>query len=71
MLTFMSVEPFQITWCILGRRKISINCFGMETERMRPLGKPRRRWEDIIKLDVKKIDWDDLDLIHLTNDRDK
>jgi hypothetical protein len=55
----------------MGERKISINCFGMETERMRPLRKPRRRWEDIIKLDIKKIGVDNLDLIHLTNDRDK
>jgi hypothetical protein len=58
-------------WRIWERRRIPINCFGMETERMRPLGRPRRRWDDNVTLDIKKIRWDDFELIHLTQDRDK
>ena len=38
---------------------------------MRPLGRPRRRWEGSIKQDIKKIGWDDVDVIHLTQDTDK
>jgi len=26
-------------------------------ERKRPLGRPRRRWEDNIKMDLKEVGW--------------
>jgi len=26
-------------------------------ERMRPLGRPRRRWEDNIKMDLHEVGW--------------
>jgi hypothetical protein len=26
-------------------------------ERKRPLGRPRRRWEDTIKIDLKEVGW--------------
>jgi hypothetical protein len=28
-----------------------------ETEGKRPLGRPRRRWEDVIRMDLRKIVW--------------
>jgi hypothetical protein len=34
-------------------------------ERKRQLGRPRRRWEYKIKIDVKEIVCDGVDLIHL------
>jgi hypothetical protein len=37
----------------------------------RPLGKPRRRWENNIKLDLREIGWDGMDWIDLTQDRDR
>jgi hypothetical protein len=44
----------------------------METpEGKRPLGRPRRRWEDNIKMDVREIGWDAMDWIDLAQDRDK
>jgi hypothetical protein len=36
----------------------------------RPLGKPRRRWEDNIKMDLREIEWGGIDWIDLTQDRD-
>jgi hypothetical protein len=42
-----------------------------EPEGKRPLGKPRRRWVDNIKMDLREIGWDDMDLIALAKDRDK
>jgi hypothetical protein len=36
----------------------------------RPLGRPRRRWVDNIKMDLRKIRWDSMDCIDLTQDRD-
>jgi len=26
-------------------------------ERMRPLGRPRRRWKDNIKMDLEEVEW--------------
>jgi hypothetical protein len=37
----------------------------------RPLGRPRRRWEDNIKIDFKEIECDDVDWIYLAGDRDQ
>jgi hypothetical protein len=36
----------------------------------RPLGRPRRRWVDYIKMDLREIGWDGMDWIHLAQDRD-
>jgi hypothetical protein len=32
-------------------------------EGKRPLGKPRRRWVENIKMDLREIGWDDVDWI--------
>jgi hypothetical protein len=41
-------------------------------ERMRPLGRPRRRWEDGIRMDLRKISCGrDVDWIQLAQDRDR
>jgi hypothetical protein len=40
-------------------------------EGKRPLGRPRRRWVDNIKLDLREIGWDDMDCIDMAQDRDK
>jgi hypothetical protein len=37
----------------------------------RPLGIPRLRWINNIKMDLKKISWDDTDWIDLAKDRDQ
>ncbi|KAJ4447184.1 hypothetical protein ANN_09185 [Periplaneta americana] len=40
------------------------------TEGKRPLGIPRRRWEDNIKIDFREVGYDDRDWINLAEDRD-
>jgi hypothetical protein len=40
-------------------------------EGRRPLGRPRRRWEDNIKMDLREIGFGDVDWIHLAHDRDR
>jgi hypothetical protein len=37
----------------------------------RPLEKPRRRWEDNIKMDVREIGWGSMYWIDLAQDRDQ
>jgi hypothetical protein len=36
----------------------------------RPVGRPRRRWVDI-KMDLRGIEWSDMDWIHLAHDKDQ
>jgi len=38
-------------------------------EGKRPFGKPRRRWEDNIKMDLQKVRCRDMDCIYLAQDR--
>jgi hypothetical protein len=40
-------------------------------EGKRPLGRPRRRWEDGIRMDLEKIGLGDVDWIRLSQDRDR
>jgi hypothetical protein len=38
-------------------------------EGKRPLGRPRCRWKDNIRIDIKEIVWEDVYCIHLAQDR--
>jgi hypothetical protein len=40
-------------------------------EGKRPLGRPRRRWEDGIKMDVREISWGCVEWIHIAQDRER
>jgi hypothetical protein len=40
-------------------------------EGKRPLGRPRRRWEDNIRMDLREIGWEVVDWMHLAQDRDQ
>jgi hypothetical protein len=40
-------------------------------EGTRPLEIPRRRWEDNIRMDLRKIGWSGMDWIDLDQDRDQ
>jgi hypothetical protein len=42
-----------------------------QPEGKRPLGRPRRRWADNIKIDLLEIVWGGVDWIGLAQDRDK
>jgi hypothetical protein len=39
-------------------------------EGKRPLGRPRRRWEDNIRMNLREIGWGGIDWIDLIQDRD-
>jgi hypothetical protein len=36
-----------------------------------PLGRPRRRWVNNIRIDLEETEWDGVDRIGLSQDRDK
>jgi hypothetical protein len=40
-------------------------------EGKRPLGRPRRRWEDGIRMELREIGWGSVEWIQLAQDRDR
>jgi hypothetical protein len=40
-------------------------------EGKRPLGRPRRRWENGIRIDLRETDWEDVEWVPLAQDRDQ
>jgi hypothetical protein len=40
-------------------------------EGKRPLGRPRHRWEEGIKMDLEEIGWGGVEWIHLAQNRDR
>jgi hypothetical protein len=55
----------------MGRgRGVYRNLVG-KPEGKRPLGKPRRRWEDNIKMDLQGVRCGGIDWIELAQDRDR
>jgi hypothetical protein len=40
-------------------------------EGRQPLGRPRRRWENNIKIDIREVGWGDMNWIELAQDRDR
>jgi hypothetical protein len=43
----------------------------VKPEGKKPLGRPRRRWVNNIKIDLRDIGWDGVDWIDLAQDRDQ
>jgi hypothetical protein len=55
----------------MGERRNAYRILVGNPEGKRPLGKPRRRWMDNIKMDLREIRWDGMDWIDLAQDRDQ
>jgi hypothetical protein len=53
----------------IGEVRGAYNILVGRPERRRQLGKPSRRWEDNIKMDLREISFGDVDWIHLIQDR--
>jgi hypothetical protein len=43
----------------------------VKTERKRPLRRPRRRWEDVIRMDLRETGWESVEWNQLAQDRDR
>jgi hypothetical protein len=37
----------------------------------RPLERPRRRWEDTMKMDLRELGWESVEWVHLAQGRDQ
>jgi hypothetical protein len=45
-------------------------CLVGKPEGKRPQGRSRRRWVNNMKIDLRKIEWDDVDWVDMAQDRD-
>jgi hypothetical protein len=56
---------------LMGERRGPYRALVGKPEGRRPLGRPRRRWEDNIKMDLREVGWGGMDWINLAQDRDR
>jgi hypothetical protein len=57
-------------WRVWGI-EVCTECWWGSLRRKRPLGRPRRRWEDIIKMDLQEVGGGCGDWMELAQDRDR
>jgi hypothetical protein len=55
----------------LGKKRNAYRILVGMPEGKRPLGRPILRWVDNIKMDLREIGWDGINLIDLAQDRDQ
>jgi hypothetical protein len=52
----------------MGEKRNAYRILVGNPEGKRPLGRPSRRWVDNIKMDLREIEWDEMDWIDLAQD---
>jgi len=55
----------------MGERRCVYRILVGKPDRKRPLGRPRHRWEDNIKMDLQEVGCGGMDWIELAQDRDR
>jgi hypothetical protein len=55
----------------MGEGRGAYRIFVGRPEGRRPLGRPRRRWEDNIKMDLQEVGWGGMDWIDMAQDTDR
>jgi hypothetical protein len=54
----------------MRERKVAYRVLVGKPEGRRPLEKPRHRWEDNIKMDLREVGWEGMDSISLAQHKD-
>jgi hypothetical protein len=54
----------------MGEKRNAYKILVVKPEGKRPLGRPRRRWVDNVKMDLREI-WGDINWLYLAEDREQ
>jgi hypothetical protein len=69
-----NIKSMRMRWagCVarMGEERNVYRVLMGKPEGKRPLGRPRRRWGDGIRMDLREIGWGSVDWIQLAQDRD-
>jgi hypothetical protein len=55
----------------MGEKRNADRILVRKPERKRPLGRPRRKWEVNVKMDIRALGWGGMDWNDLAQDRDQ
>ena len=55
----------------MGERRVANRVLMGKPEGKMPVGRPRHRWEDNIKMDLQEVGWGSMDWIDLVRNRDR
>ncbi|KAJ4429974.1 hypothetical protein ANN_22178 [Periplaneta americana] len=66
-----NIKSRRLRWARMGESRNAYRVLVGRPKGKRPLGRPRRRWEDNIKMDLREVGHDDRDWINLAQDRDQ
>jgi hypothetical protein len=55
----------------MGEKKNAYRMLVGKAEGKRPLGKPKLRWLDNLKMDLREIGWDGVNWMYMAQDRDQ
>jgi hypothetical protein len=69
------IKPMRMKWtghvALMGQKRNAYSILVGKPEGKRPLGRPRRRWVDNIRLYLREVGWDVMDWIDLAQVRDQ
>ncbi|KAJ4431945.1 hypothetical protein ANN_20554, partial [Periplaneta americana] len=70
-----NIKSRRLRWAghvaLMGESRNAYRVLVGRPEGKRPLGRPRRRWEDNIKMDLREVGYEDREWINLAQDRDR
>ncbi|KAJ4434031.1 hypothetical protein ANN_16350 [Periplaneta americana] len=70
-----NIKSRRLRWAVhvarMGESRNAYRVLVGRPEGKRPLGRPRRRWEDNIKMDLREVGYDDREWMNLAQDRDQ
>jgi hypothetical protein len=64
------IESRRMSCSTNGKKRNEYRILVGKPEGKSPLGRPRRRWVDNIKMDLREIGWDGMDWINPAQDKD-
>jgi hypothetical protein len=73
IIRIIKSRRMKLTGCVarMGEKMNAYRLLVGKPEGKRPLGRPRRRWMDNIRMDLGDVGWGDVDWIGLAKDRNR